>query len=105
MSKKRGFSLYDIEEYLRDAGAERVNEKALISFEKELEDAVDEFISEAAIYANYAGRRKVIKSSDIALMGNSYKPRNMVLLGRVPRARRYPKRKSSTLLNKQVREF
>ncbi len=67
-ARKRGFSLYDIEEFLREAGAQKVHEGALLSFEKELESTVDELINEATLYANYAGRRKVIKYSDIELM-------------------------------------
>lgn len=65
--KKREFSLYDIEQFLREAGAERVNEKALISLEKELEDTVRELVEDAGLYASYAGRKRLIKSSDIEL--------------------------------------
>ena len=67
MAKRHSFSLYDIEQFLRDAGAERVNEKALLSLERELQDTLDSLINEASVYANYAGRKRLIKSSDIAL--------------------------------------
>ncbi|MEM3227943.1 MAG: hypothetical protein QXR58_00715 [Candidatus Micrarchaeaceae archaeon] len=67
MVKKRRFSLYDIEEYLKEVGAERVNEKAVVCFEEELEDTVKELIEEAQFYANYAGRKKLITNSDIML--------------------------------------
>ena len=63
----REFSLYDIEQFLREAGAEKVNERAVISLEKELEDTVKELLAEASVYANYAGR-KSIKRSDIVLL-------------------------------------
>jgi histone H3/H4 len=65
--KKREFSLYDIEQFLRDAGAERINEKAVVSLEKELEDTVRELVDGARMYASYAGREKLVKSSDIEL--------------------------------------
>lgn len=69
------FSLYDVERFLRDAGAERINEKAVISLERELQDTVNELVDEAAIYANYAGRKRVIDASDIQLAnkGNARK--------------------------------
>ncbi|MGC8648756.1 MAG: hypothetical protein ACP5UN_00855 [Candidatus Micrarchaeia archaeon] len=68
MNKNREFSLYDIEEFLKEAGAERVNEKAIVSLEKELEDTVKELIGEATLYANYAGRQKLIKKDDVKLV-------------------------------------
>jgi histone H3/H4 len=66
--KKREFSLYDIEQFLREAGAERVNEKAVISLEQEIEDTVKELVDEASMYAGYAGRKRLIKSADIDLV-------------------------------------
>jgi len=68
LSKNREFSLYDIEEFLKEAGAERINEKAVVSLEKELEDTVKELIDEVTVYANYAGRKKLIKKDDIKLV-------------------------------------
>ncbi len=65
--KKRAFSLYDMEQFLKDAGAEKVHEKAIISLERELQDTVNTLLEEAYIYANYAGRKCVINASDIAL--------------------------------------
>ena len=73
MVGKRAFSLYDIEQFLREAGAEKINERAVISLEKELQDTVKELVSEAAMYANYAGRKHVIKLSDIHLANGSRK--------------------------------
>lgn len=64
----REFSLYDIEQFLREAGAEKVNERAVISLEKELEDTVKELLAEASVYANYAGRKRLIKRSDIVML-------------------------------------
>jgi histone H3/H4 len=58
-----------MEQFLRDAGAERVNEKAVVSLEKELNDTVKQLVEDAQVYANYAGRKRVIKRSDIALAG------------------------------------
>lgn len=75
MVKRRGFSLYDIEEYLKEAGAERVNEKAVVSLERELQETVNELVEEAAVYANYAGRKRLIKRSDIRLVVDGA-PRN-----------------------------
>ena len=65
--QKRAFSLYDIEEFLREAGAEHVNEKAVVSLEEELEDTVKELVSEAQVYANYAGRQS-ISNADISMV-------------------------------------
>jgi histone H3/H4 len=72
LGKQRGFSLYDIEEFLKEAGCKRVSESAVISLEKELEDTVKELVRDAEVYANYAGRRKLIKRSDIELATSSY---------------------------------
>jgi histone H3/H4 len=66
----RGFSLYDMEQFFRDAGAPRVNEKAMVSLEKELNDTVKQLVEEAQVYANYAGRRKTIKRADVAFVGS-----------------------------------
>ncbi|MGC8651684.1 MAG: hypothetical protein ACP5UH_00310 [Candidatus Micrarchaeia archaeon] len=89
-AKKRGFSLYDIEEYLKEAGAERVNEKALISFEKELEETVEDIVNGASVYANHAGRRSLIKCSDIELVNSKHGRLNGVVLLKSPKKlRRY----------------
>ncbi len=70
MVKKRVFSLYDIEQFLKDAGAAKVTEKAAISLERELQDTVNGLVSEATFYANYAGRKRTINNSDLALARN-----------------------------------
>lgn len=71
MVNKRAFSLYDIEQFLKEAGAEKINEKAVLSLEMELQDTVRELVSEASLYANYAGRKRMIKLSDIDLVKRS----------------------------------
>ena len=63
--EQRRFSLYDIEQFLRDAGAERINEKAVQSFEEELESTVKELVDGAEVYAKYAGRERLVTNSDI----------------------------------------
>lgn len=88
MGNKRVFSLYDIEQFLRDAGAERVNEKAVISLERELQDTVNELVDEASVYANYAGRKKVINASDVQLASNGKQTRYIKYKGRIIRRRR-----------------
>jgi len=70
-ARKKGFSFYDIEQFLRDAGAQKINEGAVDMFENELEETVNELIDKAKIYANYAGRKRLIKESDIILIKNS----------------------------------
>lgn len=71
--KNRAFSLYDIEEFIKEAGAERINEKAVVSLEEELETTVKELVDEARVYANYAGRTRNINHSDIELAANGAK--------------------------------
>ena len=99
MGKKRVFSLYDIEQFLKDAGAEKVTEKAAISLERELQDTVNGLVSEATFYANYAGRKRVINNSDLALarnVGNG--KRSMVgKRGRIRRIKRDGIRRSSAM--------
>lgn len=71
MVAKRAFSLYDVEQFLKEAGAEKINEKAILSLEMELQDTVKELVNEAAMYANYAGRKRMIKLSDIDMVNGS----------------------------------
>ena len=44
-----------------------MNEKAVVSLEQELNETVKQLVAEARLYANYAGRKKVIKMSDVSL--------------------------------------
>lgn len=81
MCKKKGFSYYDIEQFLREAGAEKINEKAIVTFEEELEGAVRELVTDAQAYANYAGRKRLITVSDVEMVEScgrkkSYMPKS-----------------------------
>lgn len=67
MVVKRGFSLYDIEQFLKEAGAEKVTEDAVLDLEKELERLCDTITSKAITYAEHAGRNKLIKEEDVLL--------------------------------------
>ncbi len=62
----RKFSLYDVEQFIREAGAERISEDAVLNLEMELESFADSIAEEAIKYAEHAGR-KLIKSEDILL--------------------------------------
>ncbi len=63
----REFSLYDIEQFLREAGAEKVTEDAVLNLEKELTKLADKVTGKAIRYAAHAGRKKLIKKEDILL--------------------------------------
>ena len=68
---ERAFSLYDMEEFLREAGAERVTEDAVLNLEKELEKLTETLANKALRYAAHAGRRKLINKNDVLLTRNS----------------------------------
>ncbi len=89
-SPKRAFSLYDIEQYLREAGAEKINEKAVLSFEEELESTVTGIVNEAQIYANHAGRNTLIKREDLELVGFGGTPKGhrVIVKTKMPARRR-----------------
>ena len=57
----REFSLYDIEQFLREAGAEKVTEDAVLNLEKELAKLADKVTGKAIRYAAHAGRKKTDK--------------------------------------------
>ncbi len=65
MARGRYFSLYDIEQFLKEAGSERINESAVMTLEKELEDTVKAWVDDAQVYANYAGRSRLVRSADL----------------------------------------
>lgn len=67
---ERAFSLYDVEQFIREAGAERVSEDAVLGLERELEKLTEALANKAIRYAAHAGRRKVIKKSDVFLAGS-----------------------------------
>jgi len=64
---ERAFSLYDIEQFIREAGAERVTEDAVVNLERELEKLTEMLASRAIKYAEHAGRKKLIKKQDVLL--------------------------------------
>jgi len=67
---KKGFSYYDVEQFLREAGAEKINEKAIVSFEEELEATVKALANEAVMYAKYAGRNNLITDCDVNMVSS-----------------------------------
>jgi histone H3/H4 len=104
--KERVFSLYDMEQVLREAGAERVNERAVVSLAEEMENTVNEILSEAEVYANYAGRTRLINDSDVSLCKGGQQGSQVVirsaLAKHVVRKRTAQKRKAR--LNNVVEE-
>ncbi len=67
MAEKRVFSLYEIEMFIREAGAEKVTEDAVRDLEREIEKLASSITKKAIIYAGHAGRKKLIRTSDIIL--------------------------------------
>jgi histone H3/H4 len=65
---ERKFSLYDVEQFLREAGAERVTEDAVLNLERQLEKLAERMAHNAIGYARHAGRKKLIKRSDVLLL-------------------------------------
>lgn len=63
----RKFSLYDIEQFIREAGAERITEDAVLGLEKEIEDLAERITNGALRYAGHAGRNKLIRMEDVLL--------------------------------------
>lgn len=63
----REFSLYDVEQFLREAGAEKVTEEAVLNLERELSKLANKVTHKAVRYAAHAGRTKLIKREDILL--------------------------------------
>ena len=64
---ERAYSLYDIEQFIREAGAERVTEDAVLDLEREMERLTEMLASKAIRYAEHAGRRRLIKKQDVLL--------------------------------------
>lgn len=60
-------SLYDVEQFIREAGAEKVTEDAVRNLEQELEKLAQAIADNAVKYANHAGRKKLIRKEDIVL--------------------------------------
>ncbi len=57
---------WEVEKFLREAGADRVSESATEKLIEVLEDEAKEIVQRARRYAKYA-RRKVIRPEDIEL--------------------------------------
>lgn len=60
------FSLFEMDDVIRKAGAQRVDEKASIKLREKLEDTGIQVIIRAKILARHAGRKEIIRS-DILL--------------------------------------
>ncbi len=67
MTEKRVFSLYEIEQFIRDAGAEKVTEDAVRDLEREIERLANTITKKAIRYAEHAGRKKLIRTADVLL--------------------------------------
>ncbi len=67
----RAFSLYDVEQFIREAGAERVGEDAVVDLERELEKLTEVMTKKLRLYAEHAGRSKVIRKDDVLLLRRS----------------------------------
>lgn len=52
---------------MREAGALKVTEEAVVDLEREIGKLAEKITDEALNYARHAGRRKLIKRSDIML--------------------------------------
>lgn len=66
MSKARVLSLFDSDEFLRSAGAERVGEDASRKLAEVLEDSATRIVFQAKILAGHAGRKSLTRA-DILL--------------------------------------
>lgn len=86
--KKLLLSMYDLEEFLKEAGAEKVHEKAVRSLGAELQNTILELLEEASVYANYAGRKRLINAEDIALASSSKRRSYIQYRGRAIKERR-----------------
>ncbi len=78
---ERAFSLYDVEEFIREAGAERIGEDAVVDLERELEKLTEALTKKAKLYAEHAGRNRLIRKDDVLLLrkGRAYrKPANFI---------------------------
>ncbi|MEM3228402.1 MAG: NFYB/HAP3 family transcription factor subunit [Candidatus Micrarchaeaceae archaeon] len=76
----RQFSLYDIEHFIREAGAERVTEDAVERLEKELERLAEMLTDKAVVYAKHAGRSALIRKSDVLLAKGNQKWSTKILM-------------------------
>lgn len=63
---KRLLPLAAMEKILKNAGAERVSDKAKVALKEVIEEIAEEIAVDAVKFANHAGR-KTVKSGDIKL--------------------------------------
>ena len=68
------FPLLDIDKIIRDAGAERVDERASQRLNQILEDNAKELLLKAQVFAKHAGRKSVTRK-DILLAASYMEPR------------------------------
>jgi histone H3/H4 len=61
------FSLYELDLFLREAGAERVTEEAVLALDRELSKLAETIAESSIKYANHAGRSKLIRKEDVLL--------------------------------------
>ncbi len=67
---QKEFILYEIEQFIREAGAEKVTEDAVRDLEREIEKLADTLTKKAMTYAGHAGRKKLIRTADFRLTRN-----------------------------------
>lgn len=67
MASNRSFSLYEIEQFIREAGADKVTEDAVRDLEHEIEKLANTVTKKAIRYAQHAGRKRLIRTSDVLL--------------------------------------
>ncbi len=64
---ERIFSLYEMEQFIREAGADRVTEDAVRDLEREIERLANTVTKSALKYAQHAGRKRLIRTADVKL--------------------------------------
>ena len=62
-------SLFDMDVFLRKAGAERVGEDASVKLAELLEDASEEIVSKAKVFARHANRNYVTREDILLAAG------------------------------------
>ena len=55
------FSLFEMDDYIRKGGAQRVDEKASIKLREKLEDTGVEVVLRAKVLARHAGRKEITR--------------------------------------------
>ncbi len=62
-------SLFDMDVFLRDAGADRVGEDASAKLAELLEDVADDLVSRAKVFARHANRNYVTRADILLAAG------------------------------------